>query len=373
MNVAPLLKALALAKPSLGAADSVLPVLSHFCFMEDMLYAYNDITATVFFEPTGLNCALHGDTLIGVLEASGAEKVGVMLKDGFATLDAAGGRVKVPALMAESFIFVLPDEEPIVTIAITEELVRGIELCLKSVGSDTLRPEFAGVTFVLRKGKAQFMSTDNETAARYQIAETVAGRKEISVVIPAPACEQLLRLQKAIGGGTIAFTDKNMSVSYEVETALIAVLVSKVFAARVDLLESIFTKHADGTSLAACPIPPLLIRELKKASIVLAREPSKACQISVTGGAWAIQATGTLGAMHGHVVGDKNTTGFVVVNPDTLMQMLGYTDTVLINNNESIVLDKGGYTGVIAHMVAAAAAFSKPKGPVDDLDSDIPF
>lgn len=373
MKVAPVLKALALAKASLGDAASPLPILSHFCFLGDMLYAYNDITATVFFEPTGLNCALHGDTFIGVLEASGADEVGVEIKDGYATLDASGGRVKVPTLTADDFIFTMPEGEPLVSVKITDELVKGIELCMKSVGADSLRPEFAGVTFSLRKGVAQFMSTDNETAARYRVPGSIAGRKEISVVIPAQGCEQLLRLQKARGGGTIAFTDKDMQVSYEDSGTLICVLVSKVFAARVDMLETIFTKHADGGA-AQVPIPVLLTRELKKASIVLAREASKACMITARDGTWFVEAKGDLGSVNGHVGGvDKRSSGTVVVDPDTLIRMLGYTETVCINTNESIVLVKGGYTGVISHKAAAASSFVKSKHGVEDLDDDIPF
>jgi len=376
MKVAPVVKALSLAKPSLGAADSVLPILSHFCFMDDMVYAYNDIVATVVFvPPTGLVCGLHGDTLLGILEASGAEDATVTLDETgtSAKLDVSGGRVKVPALAEQDFIFVLPDAEPIASIKVSDELIRGMELCLKSVGNDSLRPEFAGVTFVLKDKKASFFSTNNETAARYMVADQIAGRKEIAVVIPPQACEQLIRLQKALGGGTIAFIDGNMTVEYETDVGLLAVLVSKTFAARADLMQSVFTAHAD-TKTQFAPIPAALARELKKATVVLARDSAKACLIYVRDGSWFIEASGDLGSMTGQVLGDKKTAGSVVVGPDTLLQMMGHTDSVKINESSSIVLSKGGYTGIISHMQAAAAKFGKAgASPVDGLADDIPY
>jgi hypothetical protein len=134
MNTQELIAALTLAKPCLGSPDSLLPVLTHFCFFDDIVYAYNEVSAIVIALDTKLNCGLHGDTLLGILSAAGAEEVKVKTgKDDVADINVGNGWVKVPAMKPETFVFEMPEEAPQCTVPLSDDFCSGLEACLVSV------------------------------------------------------------------------------------------------------------------------------------------------------------------------------------------------------------------------------------------------
>lgn len=339
MKTATLLRALGLAKPSLAGTDSVLPILSHFCFDDEVLYSYNDIIATVVEEATSLSCALHGDTLIGILEAAGAEDVTVKVDNNGAHLDVGNGWVKVPALPSEDFIFSLPDEEPIVSIPFSDELAKGLERCLISVGADALKPEFAGVTLRANKDGTVLYSSDNVTASRYNVGKFI-GRTSVATVLPADACTQFLKLRGT--GSKISIGEKAATMEFEG-----GMVVTKLLQAKAEQFDEVFQSRTNGVSLFITP--PELARELAKASVLLSKESVKDCTITIAKGKATISASGVLGSMKTTIsVADPKASGTVLLPPASVARILPHTDQMGIQDGRSLVFAGGGLTHIIS-------------------------
>lgn len=377
MKSSQLLSALKIAQPSLGTAEDVLPVLSHFCFMGDALYAYDDTTATIVELQTGLSCALHGDTLIGLLEAStSVDDVQIEQSDAGAKLDVGTGWVKVPMLHEKDFVFALPDDQPIFSLPFTDDAAKAFEACLLSVGKDALKPEFMGVTVAVVDGVLVFYSSNNASASRYQPEKkTITRTKSFAAVIPEEGCSKLLKLRSSLG------RDESVKVAIGTRGAVgtfagtpSVTLFTKVMPAKPELFSGVFTKHVD--SAEQFDMPPGLANEVKKAAILLARESVKELVITFAGAKITLSATGTLGTMRTSLDVQTKLSGAVCVNPDDLLRVLPLADKLAINDEVSLIIVGGGFSHILSSRQGWSAqkkAPDKKKGPVDDLDDDIPF
>lgn len=369
MKTASLLAALGFAKPSLGSNDAVMPVLAHFCFMDDMLYAYNDITAVVVEEPTGLNCALHGETLIGILNVAGAEEIKVKMKDGAASLDVGNGWVKVPALPEKDFIFVLPDEEPILTIPFGDEIAAGIERCLMSVSPDALAPEFAGVTFNYggNPGTLTLYSSDNKSATRYWPDKKLLSRKPFSVVIPEVACSQMLKLRDE--KSEIMLGEKVGTITAPTRSAT---LITKLLPAKADQFHKIFAQHAEGKDYFKLPLE--LGREIAKASVLVGRESVKNCDLIFEKGKIVVSAGGVLGTMRTTIdIENKKVAGMVSMPPEMISRILPHAESIAVNDGASFIFIHGNtLTHIISSRPKPAAAPSQPRVEFNE-EEDIPY
>ena len=345
MKTASLIKALNLAKPSLGSPDAV-PVLSHFCFDNDVVYAYNDITAILVDEQTGLSCALLGDTLIGLLEASGDEdtEIRVDAKAACANIKFSSGTAKVPILEPSEFVFQFPDGETSFDLTLTTEVIKAIETCLISVSADSLKPEFAGVTLNVNKTGAVLYSSDNITASRY-VLEKKIGRKTVSVVIPTAACQHLIKLFSVCGseGAKLLVGD-----GFAIATFAGATLVTKLLTANAESFAKIFSEHTDSTKLF--DLPEGLGMEIAKARVVLGRDQVKECFIEFAKGKVSITATGTLGKVDASLPAKGSGSGMVNVSPESVARALSLTKQIAVNDARSLIL----YGGPLTHIISSA-------------------
>ena len=343
MKAADLLKVLNVAKPALGSADSVLPVLSHFCFDGEAAYAYNDIAAIIVENSTGLRCALHGDTLTALLGAAGDTDVMIKVHGNAAKLDfGKGSDADLPYLPPETFIFKFPDESvqfPI-KLTVTPELLKGLDLCLLSVSNDALSPEFSGVTFHTKKDGMTFYSSDNETASRFTPSAKVIGRTALAVVVPQQTCQHLSKLYTAGAEG------QQLSLNADLAIGVFpaAGLVSKLLPAQPDMFERVFSGHCDGA--VQVPIPPGFVREITKAQIVTAKDQVKVCQLVFKDGTLTVVAVGMLGNTRGTLpcAGE----GAVAMPPDKLLRALPFVDKFAVNDGKSLVLSGNGFTHIIS-------------------------
>lgn len=102
METKSLLSALQLCKGAIEAA-AVYPIFGHFCFFDDVVYAYNDIVAVMVPLESGLTTALRADVLLGVLPTLAGE---MTLTQGKDKVILKSGKVKVElaALPSSSFL-----------------------------------------------------------------------------------------------------------------------------------------------------------------------------------------------------------------------------------------------------------------------------
>ena len=71
---------LQLVKSALGKGDFV-PVLSHFCFTEGSVYAYNDEMAIKTECPLSIEAAVPGTVLLNLLNSIADEEINVVLDE----------------------------------------------------------------------------------------------------------------------------------------------------------------------------------------------------------------------------------------------------------------------------------------------------
>lgn len=344
MKTSDLFKSLSIAKPSLGSEDGILPILSHFCFCGDIIYAYNDVTAIVVDQPTGLDCALHGSTLLGVLEACGEEEAKIEVdKQGTVKLNTGKNWIKIPSLPTQDSAFTLPDEEPIITIPLTPEVLTAIERCLISVSNDSLKPEFAGITVQVEKSATTFFSSDNLTAARYRLDAKFITRKNLATVLPAQACEQLLKLCS-----TFQQQDAALAVGEKVAIATFngATLITRLLPAKPDIFASVFGQHADEATFFV--LPEGLGREIAKAVVLTVKEQVKECYINAGSGSVKIDAGSSLGNMESTMPVDKKLVGGVNIDPMLISRALPYLSKWAINDGRSLTFSNGPYTYIIS-------------------------
>lgn len=353
MNRAALLAALKTAAPALGDDGSALPALSHFCFEDDTLYAFNDVVAVIVGLKTGWNLGLHGATLLGVLGASKAEDVELKVKGSVATLTGSG-KVELPVLPAADFVFTLPDTEPIFTSPLFNEIRAAIEVCLISVAEASLRPEYNGVTINLGKSGTILFSTDNITATRVEPGSAkVPARKDAAVVLPKDAAELLLKLFPKEGQPQIRICEKIAIVEFGGNPEV--TLITKLLGTPSSKFNDIFTQHAPKGAQWA--LPEGLDAEVEKAIVLTSRDSLKECTLFAGQGELVVSASGTLGKMRSVLkLADAKAVGGVTVNPDFLKRVLPYVSKFTINDEASLVLGAEGLSHVIACVPKAGPA-----------------
>lgn len=348
MKLIPLLDALKIAAPALGELSKTpLPVLEHFCFADDSLYAYNDRMTIIVEHPTQLSVGLHGATLLGILGASAAEEVEINIKGKIATLSGSG-KIELPVMDPADFVFTLPDEEPALSVALSEDMLSSIEMCLLSVGEDSLRPEYNGIALRTGKDGMVLYSTDNVTATRAQPAGMkIISRKAVVAVLPKEACVQILKLFKQGSKPQMHLGEKVAIIEFGGEPAV--TLVAKLLGEPSAKLAEVFDEHTAGAT--PWPVPEGLEREIAKAQVLTSRDPLKECVIVVEEGQMEVSVQATLGKMNSTLpITDKKAAGEVRVNPDHVARILPHVSHLHINDGRSLVFSKNGLT----HLVSSA-------------------
>jgi DNA polymerase III sliding clamp (beta) subunit (PCNA family) len=196
MKTSELISALDLCKSSLLGSD-FLPILSHFCFDDTIVYAYNDVSAIIVDVDTGLECAVKGALLLGLLNTLG-EEVELKVTDKGLCLKSGKVLPYLATLPAKEFVFRIPEEEAITQVVLTEEMINGLKLCCTSVGEDAMQKEYTGVTFSFVKGGFKIYSTNAATASRFEVSTRPSSTPR-KVLVPANSCRQITELWSNAG------------------------------------------------------------------------------------------------------------------------------------------------------------------------------
>lgn len=345
MNRQALLSALKTAAPALGDEGSALPALSHFCFEDDTLLAYNDVVAVIVGFKTGLTLGLHGSTLLGLLGSTRAEDIDLKVKGSVATIVGAG-RTELPVLDKADFVFTLPEHEPILSVPLSQEIRDAIEVCLISVAEDSLRPEYNGVTLRIGKSGTVLFSTDNNTATRYEpTAAKVPARKDAALVLPKVAADMILKLFQKDGKPKLTVSDKIAIVEFGGDPEV--TLVTKLLGTPSMKLDEIFKQHVGSD---VCDLPEGLGQEIEKAIVLTSRESLKEVTLFAGKGELSVTVQATLGKMRSTLLlKDKKLAGSVTVSPEFVKRVLPYCTGFSINDERSLVLHSPG----LAHIISA--------------------
>jgi len=227
---------LAMAAPFL-MSKSFAPILTHFCFGNNTVVAFNDLQAIEVKYKNDLNCALPGGLLIKLLGSLQNNALEIVQKIDETLFKSGKSKFKLPTLPSEDFIFEMPDTTGCERIRLPLDVISGLSNCLVSTSHDLAKPEINGIRLIIEKGVLEFFSTDSITLSRFKYSSTNVPKCSIDIIIPAVFCEQLIRLTKT----------KPTDVE---ETAFVEILVSAhsdnlFLVAEIDKNVTIFTRLID--------------------------------------------------------------------------------------------------------------------------------
>jgi len=184
------------AKPFLISQDFI-PILTHFCFDNDSVVAYNDIAGISISMESELNCAVPGSLLLKMLGTMTAETVRVeMPNDRNINLLSGKTKLRLPILSPEEFVFDIPNTDDLKSIQIPKEFLVGLKKCLTSVGIDPSHPEQTGITWSLEKDRMTIFSTDNKSISMFFSEVEVDVEETTKIITPAFFCNQVIELSE---------------------------------------------------------------------------------------------------------------------------------------------------------------------------------
>lgn len=196
MQRSELVRVLELVSPALSTTNLV-PVFTCFMLGPKNVSAYNDslgilAKCSVSTEPF----ATGGSSLLGLLQNSQADEVDFQLTDECVTVKTGKSTFKLPYFTKDEFIFEEPKEKWAATVAINDDLLKGIEVCLTTTSRDQAQPAIMGVCFKdfdFDDGPALF-SCDGDAITRYQADVEHSGKQGDEYTVPNVFCDALLKI-----------------------------------------------------------------------------------------------------------------------------------------------------------------------------------
>lgn len=322
--------ALKLAQPCLLGVDFI-PVLSHYCFDEGLVYAYDGVSATVVTCETDLKCAVRGDMLVGIVNLAGPTLSLKQSKDKI-TVSSGRSNVELPCLQPSDFMFQFPEEDEKTTFRLTKTILKGIALCASGVSKDPRKIEFTGVTMQLGEG-AIFYSSDNLSITKFETKEKV-GKKQLTVLVPKSVCDQISTVVSALEAEiekvTVSITKDFIIVQFE-ETTPGVTIIGKLLTAQPAQFEKII--ESCKTNHPKFPIPEAFGKAVAKVALVISKEVQKDCVITTNGEEFTVSGKGGLGQAEtkfdtGHIRLPEITT---VCSPEHLTQVLGDATHLIVD------------------------------------------
>lgn len=193
---------------ALASSDTV-PVLTHFWFTGKRLLAYDNVIAISIPCETDFTGAVP-KTLLDLLKTHKAQDVELTAKGEALHVKAATSNFKLPVMPKDDFVFAMPalpkaDELPEID---TGDFIGALKSCTRSLGSDTSRADFAGVTLIQGKGELLMFSFDRATVS-FGCAPIKGKLSTKRAILPTAFCKQLLRLADTAKGDDELLLDVN--------------------------------------------------------------------------------------------------------------------------------------------------------------------
>jgi hypothetical protein len=293
-----LMRVVNLVKPALATA-AYIPALTHVKFDPEFATAYNDITAILVSFNLDLEACLPGELLGKALSSFSSDNLMLQQSGSDVVLSSGRSKIKLPYLDAEKFPFDFPELDGRHGIDIDAAMLRGIELCLTSVGNDPTHPAQMGVTLDADdKGRAILFSTDNFSISRYQTKTKIELPGDSPVIMPTFFCVQLVGMSKAFPDDAVTLYLAGGSLVAEFGKQK-AYIINKVM---VDLEPLVFpriiTKNVPdlaGLKERARVLPDNWDSSFQRALLVLGGEVDKVSKVKTDGESITIYTSSAMG------------------------------------------------------------------------------
>ena len=353
MNRQELQEALNLCKSSLSTQEFI-PVLTHFCFTGESVYAYNDFQCIEVDFPSDLNCAIPGQFLTKLLDSYTSEDITMTMDDNVVVVKSGRSTVKIPVLDSDQFIYSLPDGAgDLATLKIDSRFLSGMSKCLLSVGDNAVRPEEMGIT--LDAGDTDYLfSTDNNTISRYDVKFNITqGELKDKVILPTAFCEDLLRITDQLGdeevnlviGKDYVFADINDS-----EVTIFTKLIDDLKIMDYRSLLKQLVKPEDMTKFQT--VPEDLVLALDRSQLILSKEEDRMTKFELSGTNCSINSHSVYGDSDDEIeLAKENVDCTFWVDPKYLSRAAKVCTKILFKE-EVLLFQEGNFLHLVSHVHA---------------------
>ncbi len=211
--------ALKLAQPCVTSIDLV-PVMTHYCFDKDKVFAYDEVSGIIVGLETDLHCALRGESLLPLVALAGQEIT--LEANGDANVSVRSGKsmkAELPALAPESFIYEEPraNDKTTIRFSLTDEFIIGLGICSAAVSDNPHYKERTAVMFVTGKNPVLY-AYDGTALVKYTLSKPI-GSERRPVLIPKSICDQIIGIKEKVKakseGIQVALSRQHMQVTFK--------------------------------------------------------------------------------------------------------------------------------------------------------------
>lgn len=328
-------------------------MLTHLCFLPSHVFAFNDKTAVVVEEETGLHCAVPGKVLLDMLEGCGAE-ISVEQKDAEVVIKDKGSTIRLPILQPDAFVFD-PEQFGKATpmCPLTAELISALELAASTSNTESIRANLTGVTFDNDGDAGQLLlySTDNVTLTKVQVPAALKSKRRVQGILPKDACDLIAKTYRDLGEEA-AEAHLLLGDGFVVAQLSDAVrVVAKLVVGEPADFEKMISENSKGAEFTECP--ESLFSAAKRASILTATDPERALEIITQAGFISVRAKGRLGELDTKIKAKGITDGDpYMIDPDMLVRAQPWAAEIGLGARALVLRGALGEDGSVEYMIA---------------------
>lgn len=352
LNREGLLKTLNLVRPALSN-QSYVPILTHFCFDGVWVMGYNDVQAIAVRTAAGIEASVPGELFVKLLGSLSAEQISLSESDSHIVITGGRSRLKLPTLPVSDFVFDFPKGKSLGSFKVSDDVVRGIEKCSTSIGTDPTHPSQMGITLDPTGERCALYSTDNHAISRYFVDITPDLPGDAPVILPTFFCTQMAQLAKAF---------PNEEIEVEIYSGAMVAHIgdqAKLFTKLVlDIepmdFEKIISKHASSAKIdkRSMTIPDNFYKAFKRADLIVGSDADPKTNVSVEGKKMNLSSVTSHGEVKDIITLDGEAADGLDfnINPARVLTALPVgskfapLDSVLV-----VTDDKGKFLHMIAH------------------------
>lgn len=338
-----LLNKLNLAKPCLSTQD-IVPILSHFCFTEDEIIAFNGTQGITIEYENDLGCALPGELLIKLLGSYSSDKIAIKKKKGEVAVKAGKSNAKLASLSEDDYIFEQPDMDEAVSFSLTDDFLTGLRRTLISVSKNSLQRSQYGITFASDKSGAFMYSTDNFRISKYSMGKPVLKKEKIKVLLPEVFCQLLLDITKEYAGADceIIIGEDFVCAAFEEEGVyLYSKLLLDVDFLDFDAIIENYYSEGDDTFQE---VPEALITSIERTALLTAKEAEQVVQLATEDEVLTVAANSSYGEIREDITFDEELGKYSFSMNSTLLlgaikgvDEMALADNIFIGQSENFL------------------------------------
>lgn len=267
--------ALSKIKPAISN-DGFIEVLSNFCFLKDLVYAYNDVLSIRMpLDGIDFELGVNGDIFYKLLSSLKSKEFNLEKEGKNLKILSGKSKLKIPFIEKEKYILNIEKiDKKTPCIDLNKEVLSGINRCMVSVSDDLVFPGRMGLSFNSDGKYLYVFSTNGVTISLFKIKSKVKAFKR--VVIPKDFCNQLISLGKDLKRVKLFIHENHVGASSDsLFNGMYYFLHSKLNFTGESLDFEGVLKRLDIKKELFCKIPKSFISSLERSLILQSNSSSK--------------------------------------------------------------------------------------------------